>query len=92
MQQNKPFNSSKKKLNNRHDKWRDFLDEFNFSFKYKTGESNKKQIKKTSFITVMSTQVTGFNSLKKASKRSLFQSCSGGFEWKRSKKAAIQVA
>ena len=32
--------SSKKKLSERHAKWSSFLDEFNFTLKYKTGESN----------------------------------------------------
>ena len=32
--------SSQKKLNGRHVRWSSFLDEFNFSLNYKTGETN----------------------------------------------------
>nr|CAD1817170.1 unnamed protein product [Ananas comosus var. bracteatus] len=54
--------SSKKKLNARHAKWSSYLDEFNFSLKYKSGESNivaDALSRRSTLLMVMSTQVTG---------------------------------
>lgn len=54
--------NSHKKLNARHAKWSSYLQEFNFSLKYKTGESNKVAdalSRRTLMLTVMSTQIVG---------------------------------
>ncbi|OMO50971.1 reverse transcriptase [Corchorus capsularis] len=59
--------SSQKKLNDRHAKWSSFLDEFNFTLKYKSGESNTVADalrRKALFLSVLSTQITGFEELK----------------------------
>lgn len=59
--------NSQKKLNARHAKWSSYLQEFNFSLKYKIGESNKVAdalSHRTLMLTVMSTQIVGFEELK----------------------------
>ena len=59
--------SSQKKLNGRHVRWSSFLDEFNFSLKYKTGETNvvaDALSRRTLILTIMSSQVIGFEELK----------------------------
>ncbi|CAL8155920.1 unnamed protein product [Prunus armeniaca] len=59
--------NSQKKLNARHVKWSSYLQEFNFSLNYKTGESNKVAdalSRRNLLLTTMSTQVIGFEELK----------------------------
>ncbi|ONH90941.1 hypothetical protein PRUPE_8G084500 [Prunus persica] len=59
--------NSQKKLNAQHVKWSSYLQEFNFSFNYKTGESNKVAdalSRRNLLLTTMSTQVIGFEELK----------------------------
>ena len=59
--------SSQKKLSGRHVRWSSFLDEFNFSLKYKTGETNvvaDALSRRTLILTIMSSQVIGFEELK----------------------------
>lgn len=58
---------SQKKLAARHVEWSSFLQQFNFSPKYKFGESNTiadALSQRSLILTVMSTQVTGFKELK----------------------------
>ena len=58
---------SQKKLNDRHARWSSFLDEFNFTLKYKSGQSNlvaDALSRKTLILSILSTQVTGFEELK----------------------------
>lgn len=59
--------NSQKKLNARHANWSSYFQEFNFSLKYKTGESNEVAdalSRRTLVLTVMSTQIVGFEELK----------------------------
>lgn len=58
---------SQKKLSSQHAKWSSFLNEFNFSLKYKSGQSNTVAdalSRRCKMLSVMSTQVTGFEELK----------------------------
>ena len=58
---------SQKKLNDRHVKWSSFLDEFNFSLKYKSGQSNivaDALSRRSLLLSVLSTQIMGFEELK----------------------------
>ncbi|XP_059658535.1 uncharacterized protein LOC132304844 [Cornus florida] len=59
--------NSQKKLNARHVKWSSYLQDFNFCLKYKTSESNKVAdalSRRNLLLTVISTQVIGFEELK----------------------------
>lgn len=59
--------NSQKKLNQRHGKWSSYLQNFTFVLKYKSGECNKVAdalSRRTLLLTMMNTQVTGFDELK----------------------------
>ncbi|KAL5779238.1 hypothetical protein ACOSQ2_009975 [Xanthoceras sorbifolium] len=59
--------NSQSKFSPRHVKWSSYLQEFTFSLRYKAGESNKVAdalSRRSLLLTVMSTQVIGFEELK----------------------------
>ena len=58
---------SQKKLDDRHVRWSSFLNEFNFSLKYKSGQSNivaDALSRRSLLLSVLSTQILGFEELK----------------------------